>query len=140
MMPNIPIDFSQRQENPAPARLLLLLAAFFLLTLGGDALWHADQDLDLAKAAFAPTQHQLPIKKHPVKVQPAPVLKLAGKQNQAVLRELTVPWQDLLGILEDYPGQDVALIGIDRTPSQDQIHITAEAKNFEAMIAYLKYL
>jgi Tfp pilus assembly protein PilN len=75
-----------------------------------------------------------------VKATPTAAVKLAEKQSQSVLRELTVPWQDLFSIVEDYPDHDVALIGIDQNPVQSQIRITAEAKNFEAMIAYLKYL
>ena len=71
---------------------------------------------------------------------PAAAARLAEKQSQAVLRELTVPWQTLFSIVEDYPGHDVALIGIDQNPAQGQIRITAEAKDPDAMIAYLKYL
>jgi Tfp pilus assembly protein PilN len=73
-------------------------------------------------------------------VAPTAAAKLAEKQSQAVMRELTVPWQNLLSIVEDYPAHDVALIGIDQNPAQSQIRITAEAKDFDAMIAYLKYL
>ena len=95
---------------------------------------------DKTRTELEAVAHKDPGKKRSMKVAPTPAVELAAKQSQAVMRELTVPWQNLLSIVEGYPAHDVALIGIDQNPAQGQIRITAEAKDFDAMIAYMKYL
>ena len=140
MNSRLDIDFSRRRARPAKHGMILLCAAAVLLLASGARLWHAYAENDRAQAQLEALRQGTLASRHVVKATPTPAVKLAEKQSQSVLRELTVPWQDLFSIVEDYPDHDVALIGIDQNPVQSQIRITAEAKNFEAMIAYLKYL
>jgi Tfp pilus assembly protein PilN len=140
MIPRLHIDFSQRRARPATSGMILLCAAAVLLLASGARLWHAYGENDRAQAALEALRQQTLATRHVTKAPPTPAVKLAEKQSQSILRELTVPWQDLFSIVEDYPDHDVALIGIDQNPAQSQIRITAEAKDFDAMIAYLKYL
>jgi Tfp pilus assembly protein PilN len=140
MMPSINIDFGGRRARLPLAGVVLLIAASLLLMMSGELLWRAYQDEARAQENFERTAQRDIVKKRPQTVAPTPADTLARKQGQAVMRELTAPWQNLLSIVEDYPAHDVALIGIDQNPAQSQIRITAEAKDFDAMIAYLKYL
>jgi Tfp pilus assembly protein PilN len=140
MMPRLDIDFSRRRARLAPAGVLLLCGASVLLLASGERLWHAYDENDRVQSEQEAQRHRMLAKSHAASVQQTPAARLAESQSLAVLRELTVPWQDLLSIVEDYPDHDVALIGIDQSPAQSQIRITAEAKNFDAMIAYLRYL
>ncbi|GAB7548855.1 hypothetical protein [Cupriavidus sp. CuC1] len=141
MMPPLKIDFSRRPATLAPTGVVLLLLAGLVLLLSARALWRAYQDNDRARTQFEIAARETSSSKHPPKAAPpTPAAKLAEKQGEAILRELTVPWQSLLSIVEDYPARDVALIGIDQSPAQSQIRITAEAKDADGMIAYLKYL
>ena len=140
MMPRLTIDFDRRRTSQPPAGVMLLIVAGVLLSLSGEGLWRAYQNNDRARTEFEAVAHKDPGKKRSMKVVPTPAAELAAKQSQAVMRELTVPWQNLLSIVEGYPVHDVALIGIDQNPAQGQIRITAEARDFDAMIAYLKYL
>ena len=140
MIPRLHIDFSQRRARTATSGMILLCAAAVLLLASGARLWHAYGENDRAQAALEALRQQTLATRHVTKAPPTPAVKLAEKQSQSILRELTVPWQDLFSIVEDYPDHDVALIGIDQNPAQSQIRITAEAKDFDAMIAYLKYL
>jgi hypothetical protein len=78
---------------------------------GGESNEIARTDLETVMRRASPA-------KHTVAVASTPAAKLAEKQSQAILRELTVPWQDLLSIVENYPEHDVALIGIDQNPAQ----------------------
>ncbi|MCC8400744.1 PilN domain-containing protein [Paraburkholderia sp. MMS20-SJTN17] len=134
------IDFARNRPRIAPAGLVLLCVALTLVLVSGARLWQGyDENLQM-QARVDEERHRSLSKSHPVKVQATPAALLAEKQNLAVLRELTVPWQDLLSIVEDYPEHDVALIGIDQNPVQSQVRITAEAKDFDSMIAYLRYL
>ncbi|MGF6758152.1 hypothetical protein [Paraburkholderia sp. GAS42] len=140
MIPHLDIDFSGRRARPAKGGMILLGVAAVLLLASGGRLWHAYAENDRAQALLDVVRQHTLATRHAVKAPPTPAARLAEKQSQSVLRELTVPWQDLFSIVEDYPDHDVALIGIDQNPAQSQIRITAEAKNFDAMIAYLKYL
>lgn len=140
MIPRLDLDFSRRRATPAAGGVILLCAAAVLLLASGARLWHAHSENDRAQAQLEAVQRQTMASRHVAKAPLTPAARLAEKQSQSVLRELTVPWQDLFSIVEDYPDHDVALIGIDQNPAQSQIRITAEAKNFDAMIAYLKYL
>lgn len=134
------IDFARNRPRIAPAGLVVLGVAVALLLASGARLWQAYDDSDRVQQRIDEMRQRVFAKTHAVKAPPTPAAMHAEKQSLAVLRELTVPWQDLLSILEDYPAHDVALIGIDHNPVQSQIRITAEAKNFDAMIAYLRYL
>ncbi|MGZ2745452.1 hypothetical protein [Burkholderia stagnalis] len=140
MIPHIDIDFGRRRIRPATGGMILLAAAVVLLIGGGARLWHAYAENDRAQAEVETLRHRTFVLRHVAKPPPSPAATLAEKQGQAILRELTVPWQDLFAIVEDYPDHDVALIGIDQNPAQSQIRITAEAKDLDAMVAYLKYL
>lgn len=140
MMSRLQIDFGRRRRYGAPAGMALLCVASLLLLVSAERLWHVYDENDRVQSEQEMQRHRLFAKSHPATVQQTPAARLAESQSLAVLRELTVPWQDLLSIVEDYPDHDVALIGIDQSPAQSQIRITAEAKNFDAMIAYLRYL
>ncbi|QVN19711.1 hypothetical protein [Burkholderia pyrrocinia] len=140
MMPKLDIDFCRRRARTGTSGVILLGVAVLLWAACGAWLWHAYAENDRARANVEAAQHRTLALRHVAKPPPTPAARLAEKQSQAVLRELTVPWQTLFSLVEDYPDHDVALIGIDQNPAQGQIRITAEAKNPDAMIAYLKYL
>jgi len=140
MNPRLDLDFSRHRALPPAGGVVLLCVAAVLLLASSVRLWHAYAENDRVQAQQDAVRQQTMASRHVLKVPLTPAAKLAEKQSQSVLRELTVPWQDLFSIVEDYPDHDVALIGIDQNPAQSQIRITAEAKNFDAMIAYLKYL
>lgn len=140
MIQLLDIEFGRRRVRTETSGLILLCAAALLLLVCGTWLWHAYAENDRVQAELDAVRHRTFAQKHAVKPPPTPAAKLAEKQSLSILRELTVPWQDLFSIVEDYPDHDVALIGIDQNPAQSQIRITAEAKNVDAMIAYLKYL
>ena len=140
MIGPLDIEFARNRPRIAPAGLVLLCVALALMLVSGVRLWQVYDENDHVKTLVDEERHRSFAKSHPVKVQPTPAAMLAEKQSFAVLRELTVPWQDLLSIVEDYPEHDVALIGIDQNPVQSQIRITAEARNFDAVISYLRYL
>ncbi|SCK24613.1 hypothetical protein [Vogesella sp. LIG4] len=140
MMPHLSIDFGRRQKVFTTTGLGLLCIAVVLLLLGAADIWHAYREQEQASAALMAARHHPTIKRAPVKAVPTAVVKQEEKQSRAVLRELAVPWQGLLAAVEDYPSHDVALIGIDQVPSQSLVHITAETKDVDTMIAYLKYL
>ena len=63
-----------------------------------------------------------------------------NKAAAAIIRELRVPWPQLLDVFEAAASPDVALLAVEPTPAQQQVRLTAEARNSEAMLAYLETL
>ncbi|MGU7780108.1 hypothetical protein [Burkholderia sp. PU8-34] len=140
MMRTLDIDFCRRRARTGTSGMILLCAAALLLLACGARLWDVYAENARAQASVDAVRHRTLAQRHVAKAPPTAAAKLAEKQSKAVLSELTVPWQALFSIVEDYPDHDVALIGIDQNPAQGQIRITAEAKDLDAMIVYLKYL
>ncbi len=62
------------------------------------------------------------------------------KQANSVLGMLTLPWDDLFNDIEASTKDRVALLSITPDPEKRLIRITAEAKDFDAMIAYIRLL
>jgi Tfp pilus assembly protein PilN len=140
MIPHLTIDFARPGARVPRAGVALSVVAALLMVPAGEALWRAYRDNDQAHAALEASMHRASAPPRRDSAASTPAARQQAKQIGAVFSELTVPWQDLLAIVEGYGAHDVALIGIDQSPAQGQIRITAEAKDFDAMIQYLKYL
>lgn len=63
-----------------------------------------------------------------------------AKAAEAVVRDLTIPWAALVGSLEQASSRDIALLQLQPEAAQRRLHITAEARDREAMFAYLARL
>jgi hypothetical protein len=140
MMPCLAIDFVRHRARVPRAGVALALAAMLLMALAGDVLWRAYRVNDEAHATLAASVPRETASPRRDPAASTPAARQQAKRIGAVFSEMTVPWQDLLSIVEGYREHDVSLIGIDQIPVQGQIRITAEAKDFDAMIRYLKYL
>jgi len=67
-------------------------------------------------------------------------LEAEGRRAREVASLLLLPWRDLFSALESASQNDVALLGIEPDHRKHQIRITAEAKNFDILVGYLKRL
>ena len=67
-------------------------------------------------------------------------LETEAKAAESVVRQLTVPWAALVGALEQASMRDVALLQLQPVAEQRRLSLTAEARDREAMFAYLKRL
>ena len=80
--------------------------------------------------------------------RPAPAKKavpdgnINGRLNASlrVARSLDGPWANLFAAVESVPAEDVALISIEPSMIRRTVQITAEARNWPAMIGHLKAL
>lgn len=132
------LDFSPATER-AP------LVGWILLAFGAASLVLAAIQFQSAHAARSHAAQQL---EHlQARVAQAGGRPTAGanvsrdaKAAAAVIRELRVPWPQLLETFEAAANADVALLAIEPMPAQRQVRLTAEAKNNEAMLAYLETL
>lgn len=78
--------------------------------------------------------------RRPVRVLPRERLQAEAKAAEAVVRELTLPWAALIGALEQAATRDVALLQLQPDADQRRLRLTAEARDREAMFAYLRRL
>lgn len=68
---------------------------------------------------------------------------LSNTQTQvliSLISQLNTPWNDLLVALEDMQSQDIALVSIQPNGHKKQVHLTGEARNIPAMLAYVSTL
>jgi Tfp pilus assembly protein PilN len=75
-----------------------------------------------------------------VRALPRERLEAEAKAAQSVVRQLSVPWAALIGALEQASSRDVALLQLQPDADQRQLRLTAEARDREAMFAYLRRL
>jgi hypothetical protein len=67
-------------------------------------------------------------------------LEAEGRHAREVASLLLLPWRDLFSALESASHNDVALLAIEPDHKKHLVRITAEAKNFDILIGYLKQL
>jgi Tfp pilus assembly protein PilN len=75
------------------------------------------------------------------------VVRLSDKQLKddwiyasKVAQELSAPWSDLLTVFEGASNQPVALLSVELDGVRQDLLINAEARNYEAMLNYYRYL
>ncbi|CDF83427.1 hypothetical protein PKB_2080 [Pseudomonas knackmussii B13] len=73
----------------------------------------------------------------------APLSAADSRAQQAALAEmkrvsaqLRRPWEQLFGMLETLPREDIALLALAPDARKGQVRITAEARDLEAMLAF----
>lgn len=141
MMPLLTLDFASRRARLPRAGVAFAIVAVLAAFVAGDVLWRTYRANEWARDAFAASaEHHAFVKPRADTAASTPAARQQAKEIGAVFNEITVPWQALLAVVEGYREHDVALIGIDQNPAQGQVRITAEAKDFDAMIRYLKFL
>lgn len=134
----IRLDFApQNQRSP--------VLGWVLLALGGISLALAALQFHSAHAARsreADELHELQarVAKVGANSRSVPSDSREAREAAAVIRELRVPWPMLLAVFEGAATQNVALLSVEPTPAQQQVRLTAEAKNVESMFEYLEAL
>ena len=78
--------------------------------------------------------------RRPVRVLPRERLQSESKAAEAVVRQLTVPWAGLVAAREKASTRDTALLQLQPDADQRRLRLTAEARNREAMFAYVQRL
>jgi len=74
-------------------------------------------------------------------VQPRAASKTADedlKQAEAVVRQLTLPWSDIVRAIESASMREVGVLNMQPDAQQRVLKLTAEAKTREAMIEYVR--
>jgi hypothetical protein len=97
-------------------------------------------DAQLALERHQAVQGMLNVQRPATKSIPKAQLDEQVKSAEAVVRQLTLPWGRLIGALEATGGKDVAILQLQPDAQQRVLRVTAEARNQEAMVDYLRRL
>lgn len=140
-MPRLHLNFANtpRPAGAAPWLLLLVGAAACALAIGWDRLYwqpqlaEGERQLQAVQSALAAQQPGT------LKIDDA---QLASEWKRAitVARELNLPWEKLFSTFEAQAEQPVGILTLEPDASKGELVLTAEARNFEAMLAYYRML
>jgi hypothetical protein len=70
----------------------------------------------------------------------AEALKAELARANDTVRALGLPWAEVFGAIEAANSDDVSLLALDPTPEKRMLKLHAEARNMEAVLAYLRAL
>jgi hypothetical protein len=134
----------QRSNRPFPWLGLIVLAAaiaalaamaaLYQDTRASAARWEARHD-QATRAAGMSARAAQPLDRDAQRIQ-----ALEVQHANSVLRELGLPWDVLFRAVESSAGKNIALLALEPDLRKGTVTISAEAKNFDAMLEYARQL
>ncbi len=76
----------------------------------------------------------------PITVAEAQQLGIEVKNANEVLLQLSLPWDQLFQTVESANNDNIALLGIDPDSKKERIRVSGEAKDFDALLGYIRTL
>ncbi len=116
---------------------VLVLAASLLLS-GYLAQRYNDARHDLLR--IETEKGLMPIGRRTAPLIPPERIEGERRDAEAVLRKLGLPWGTLISMLEQASTPDVALLMLEPDAEQRALRLTGEARNRDAMFAYVRRL
>jgi hypothetical protein len=138
-MQALEINWVARPRRITTIGLLLALAG--LLCAVGVALDYLDADTEQT-ALLARQNRALPgdAPKKRSYVETEPLARDAALSAAQIDTQLQLPWNDFLHAIESSSMPSVALLGVEAQGSTRVLHLVAEAKEIEDLLAYVKKL
>ncbi|MDP1928218.1 MAG: hypothetical protein Q8K62_06865 [Thiobacillus sp.] len=134
----------QRNNNPVPwLGLGVLGAALAVIALMGIhyqsinhriAVWERKAD------RIEQLSSHRALASRPLTEQAASAQMLEAKQANQVLRQLSLPWNDLFTAVDAAGGQTIALLSLEPDIQKGMVKISGEAKDLDALLGYVKRL
>jgi Tfp pilus assembly protein PilN len=140
-MPPLRLDFKRRRLPFTPAGLVVLAAGAALVT---QLAW---LDHELKQKLHAAEQKLTRLEKEGKRRVQAPgqtaegaALQLEVRQANEILRQLALPWHGLFKAIESSNEKEIALLAVQPDMQKRVLRLSGEAKNFEALLAYVARL
>lgn len=135
-MKRLELDFIASPRRRAwPGVVLLAVSLGIAAVLG---LHYRDVQLELKRLEIAGSL--VSSERRPARALPKERLDEAVKNAEAVVRQLTLPWGSLAESVESAATKDVALLQLQPDAQQRLLRLTAEARDPDAMLEYLRRL
>ena len=122
-----------------PSRWLGFLLLLVSLLAAGE-ITQRYREAQLAMERQTQVEGMLSVQRPRAKSLPKAQLDEQVKTAESVVRQLTLPWGRLIETLEATGSKDVAILQLQPDAQQRMLRITAEARNQEAMVEYLRRL
>ena len=136
MLPRLSIDYIVSPRRPRWAGYALLAVA--LAIAGNLVVRYQAVQLDLERAET--TKGLLADARRAPQPIPKARLDEQVKNAEAVVQQLALPWALLIHTLEEAASRDVAILQLQPDAQQRLLKITAEARDNDAMLEYLRRL
>lgn len=137
------LDYQRNNKRVPWLGLCVLAAALAVLALMGIhyqslnhriAVW--ERKADRIEQLSSKRAHA----SRPLTEQAASAQSLEAKQANQVLRQLSLPWNDLFTAVDTSGGQTIALLSLEPDIRKGMVKISGEAKDLDALLGYVKRL
>jgi Tfp pilus assembly protein PilN len=132
----IELDYVAAPRRPWWIGVSLLVIA---LTVAGDIVWRY-RDARNQLAALDAAQGLLNVDRRPQRAVPKERLDEEAKIIDSAVRQLTLPWAQMIQAVEAASSSEVTVLQLQPETQQRSLRLTAEARNREAMIRYVRRL
>lgn len=134
------LDFQRARVSSTKTGLLLLLIG--LAAAGAVGYKFRVVDVELTGAEERTGHLERLVQRHgaPKQSKATPELKYEVQQANEVLHQLSMPWEGLFKTLETSDNDRVALLAIQPDVRKRIVKLNGEAKDFTALLDYLKQL
>jgi Tfp pilus assembly protein PilN len=137
-IPPLQLDFKQAPRSWSVLGVLLLVAGAAWLAYAANEARAVTAQIDLAEARMEglAKRGKVPAMA-PLDAQ---ALQQEVRQANAILQQLTLPWNALFQVLETTSEKQIALLAIQPDATKHLLRLNGEAKNFDALLAYIARL
>jgi Tfp pilus assembly protein PilN len=132
----IELDYVAAPRRPWWIGASLLILA---LAVAGDMAWRY-RDARHQLAALDAAQGLLNVDRQPQRAVPKERLDEEAKIIDSAVRQLTLPWAQIIQAVEAASTGEVTVLQLQPETQQRSLRLTAEAKNREAMLRYVRRL
>lgn len=142
MMRAIKLDFAERQSALRRAGFVLFVSAVAVAAYVGHAYVQESSELQNWEAKWSSLQkaHHTDTDVGQGKKADWERLQTELKIANKVVARLAMPWGDLFREIETSVDENVSLLNVEPDTEKSELRIMAEAKNFTAMLDYIKRL
>lgn len=135
MLPALHLNFRATAPSWSPLGLALLLVGLVMSLYALNEARAVQAQIALAQAKVARATQG-------IKPQPRPAVDSETLQTEVraaneVLQQLALPWSPLFSALESTGDKQIALLSIQPDAGKRMVRISGEAKDFDALLAYM---